>query len=380
MRNILKKPASILLLLPIIMVTIFSSCKKGESDGAKASPTIERIRIIARLDTIKSVTHRFTLDQNQIYDDYRLVPFDSTVVSGALNNVYAIVGTNLKTTSAVSFNGFPVYFNPTLVTENSVIVNTGKFTPYGPGQSDEIILTTKFGTVKFKFPIKQPIASITDFAPLAAGANEIVTINGTTFENLIAVRFGTINAEIVGTPTKTQIKVKVPAGVVQANIFVETAGGIAKSAGAFGFKYVVFDEALATSWQTSAFNTGTTVISLVNPKRDLKSLQTNFGAGYDGFKIFYNGAIINTATLGLTSIKLSIYGGPGSTGKRVYLTINGNYNATARVLLTLTAGVYTDFTVPLSSLGSPGTITEIVLQEYSGFAPSVIYVDDIGFI
>lgn len=378
MKNILKTFKNTIWLLPIIVVAVLSSCKKENSDGAKAAPTIERIRVLSKLDTVKSVVHRFTLDVNQVYDDYRVKPFDSTVVAGGLNNLYAIVGTNLKSTISVSFNGAAVYFNPTLVTENSIIVNTGMLTPYGPGQSDEVIVTTKYGTAKFKFPIKQPVATITDFAPLAGGAGDIVTINGLTFENLIAVRFGTINAQVVGTPTKTQIKVRVPAGVVQANIFVETAGGIAKSVGSFGFKYLAFDDALPTGWSLQGYNGVTFSTSTENPKRGTMSIKNTFpAAAYGGFKYYYNGATVSTATLGLTAVKLSIFGGPGSTGKQVSLGLSGNYNN--RITLTLTAGTYTDFTIPLSQLGNPTSITELVLQDFSG-GGYIIYIDDIGFI
>ncbi|TDG37282.1 hypothetical protein EZJ43_03965 [Pedobacter changchengzhani] len=378
MKNILKMGKNTLWLLPILMVSFFTSCKKDNAGGSKDAPTIQRIRVISKLDTIKNVVHRVNLDVNQVYDDYRVKPFDSTVVTGQLNNLYAIVGTSLKTTLSVSFNGYKVYFNPTLVTDNSIIVNTGTLTPYGPGQTDEIIVTTQYGTAKFKFPIKQPASTITDFSPLAGGAGDIVTINGLTFENLIAVRFGTIPAEIVGTPTKTQIKVKVPAGVVQANIFVETAGGITKSVGSFGFKYLAFDDALPTGWSLQGYNGVTFSTSTENPKRGTMSIKNTFpGAAYGGFKYYYNGATVSTSTLGLTSVKLSIFGGPGSTGKQVSLGLSGNYNN--RITLTLTAGVYTDFTVPLSQLGNPTSITELVLQDFSG-GGYIIYIDDIGFI
>ncbi len=378
MKNISKTGKNTLWLLPIIMVLLFASCKKDNVGGSGDLPTIQRVRVIAKLDTTKAVIHRFTLDVNQVYDDYRVKPFDSTVVVGSLNNLYAIVGTGLKTTISVSFNGYPVYFNPTLVTDNSIIVNSGTLTPYGPGQTDEIIVTTKYGTVKFKFPIKQPAASILDFAPLAGGPGDIVTINGTTFENLIAVRFGTINAEIVGTPTKTQIKVKVPAGVVQANIFVETAGGIVKSVGSFGFKYLAYDDALPTGWSLQGYNGVTFSNGTENPKRGTMAIKNIFpAAAYGGFKYYYNGALVSTSVLGLTSVKLSIYGGPGSTGKVVALGLSGNYNN--RVNLTLTAGVYTDFTIPLSQLGNPTSITELVLQDFTG-GGYIIYIDDIGFI
>ena len=82
---------------------------------------------------------------------------------------------------------------------------------------------------------------------------------------------------------------------------------------------------------------------------------------------------------GLTAIKLSIYGGAGIVaGGKVQLVINGNYGNA--VPITLTPGTYTDYTIPLKDLGNPTVITEFVLQSLGNAVPSVIYVDDIGFI
>jgi hypothetical protein len=60
--------------------------------------------------------------------------------------------------------------------------------------------------------------------------------------------------------------------------------------------------------------------------------------------------------------------------------LNGNYGSTAVVVVPLTTGKYTDYTIPLSSLGNPDTIKEFVIQSYGGNVPSTIYIDDIGFI
>jgi hypothetical protein len=379
MKKYLKVFKKSIWLAPFLMVFIFSSCKKDENEGGKGTPEITKIRLIAKTDTIKNVVHRVDLVTNRIYDDIRLVPFDSTVTAGALNTIYAIIGSNLKTTKFISFNGKGVYFNPTLVTDNSVLVNTGEFTPYGPGKSDEVILTTNYGTVSYKFPIKQPSPNIISFAPLAAGAGDIVTIKGTIFENLIAVRFNNTPAEIVGTPTSTEVRVKVPAGIVQAFIFVQTAGGTTQSAGSFGFKRVVFDDTYATSWSSTGYNSTTTEVT-TPVKRGTKALRCNYVGGYGAYRAGYNGTKIDVAVLGLTAIKISIYGGPGSEGKKVNISLNNKYDNDKRVGLILKEGVYTDYTIPLSALGNPTEIVEIILQEFSGFAPSTIYIDDIGFI
>ncbi|RYE35924.1 MAG: hypothetical protein EOP42_05225, partial [Sphingobacteriaceae bacterium] len=106
-------------ILSVLMVFGIASCKKTEQGGTGA-PTVTRVRLLSKTDTIKNVVHRITLDSSSIYNDTRTVAFDSTVASGRLGTQYGIIGTNLLTTTTVSFNGVSVYFNPALLTDNSI--------------------------------------------------------------------------------------------------------------------------------------------------------------------------------------------------------------------------------------------------------------------
>lgn len=378
MKNINNRFSRLIGVALIMLVALYSSCKK-EGTGGTGAPTITRIAIVTKTDTIPDVVHRVDLTTNQVYADSRVVPFDSTVTSGRVNNNYAILGTNLKTVKSITFNGYQVYFNPTLVTDNSILVSTGELVPYGPTQDNKLVVTTNYGSVSYTFPIMQPGANILSFDPVVAGAGDIVTIKGTIFQNLIAVRFDSIPAEVVGTPTATEIKVKVPAGISQAFIYVQTAGGITKSLSPFGFKALVYGDGYSTAWSSTGYNSTTTEVT-TNVKRGKLALKCDFLGGYGAYRAGYNGATINVAAAGITAIKLSIFGGPGSDGKKVNISLNDTYTDGKRVTLILNEGKYTDYIIPLSALGSPETLNEIILQEFSGFAPSTIYIDDLGFI
>lgn len=379
------------LLLSALTVIGFASCKKNDQSGGTGAPTITRVRYVSKTDTIANVVHRVTLDSSSAYNDTRVVPFDSTTTEGHLGNQYAIIGTNLLTAKSVSFNGVSVYFNPALVTDHSIIVTIPSNTstvviPFGPDQTNKLIVVTKYGTVSYNFSIQQPPPVITGFTPLAAGAGDIVTITGSIFNSVTSVKFDDTPAEIIGTPTNTQIQVKVPAGVVSAFIYVTTPGGTAKSTASFGFKYVIYDDVLATGWggQGSGgydgYNSTRDYSNTAHPKRGANAIAVTFTDAYGALQLGYGGSTaVDVNKLGLTSIKFSIYGGAGiTTGNKVQVVINGNYGSGVQV--TLTSGAYTDFTIPLSSLGNPGTITEIVIQNYGSAPPCVIYVDDIGFI
>jgi len=376
MKNFKNKLNLSLLVLTALITCCIISCKKSEQG---ISPSVSRVRLLAKTDTIKNVSHRITLDSSSIYNDSRVVQFDSTVASGRLNTQYGIVGSNLKTTTKVLFNGVSAYFNPNYVTDNLIIVTIPTNTPFGPSQINKLTVITEYGSVDYNFPIQQPAATITGFTPLAGSTGDIVTITGTVFNGVTGVRFDNIPATIVGTPTNTQIQVKVPAGVVQSYIYVTTPGGTAKSASSFGFKALIYDDAFTSGWGSYfGYNSTRDYANTEHVKRGTYAIKVLYQDAYGALQVGYNGATIDVNKLGLTAIKFSIYGGTGTTAtSKVQVILNGNYNNPSAV--TIVPGVYTDFTVPLSSLGNPTTISELVIQCLNGNG-TVVYVDDIGFI
>ena len=184
-----------------------------------------------------------------VLDRVSLVNKDSTTTVGLRSNMYAIYGKNLSTTQRITFNDTEAYFNPTLVTDTNILVAVPADAPYFGG-SDKLVVETTAGSASLDFSVAQPAPDIDSFSPLAAGAGDIVTIVGSVFEGVESVRFGDVEAEIVSA-TATEIQVRVPEGIVQSYIFVETAGGVTQSAQAFGFKFVIYDDALAAFMETA---------------------------------------------------------------------------------------------------------------------------------
>ena len=85
------------------------------------------------------------------------------------------------------------------------------------------------------------------------------------------------------------------------------------------------------------------------------------------------GATINLATY--KTFHLSIYGAPGSNGKKVTIGING---VNGKYNITLVEGKWTDYAIPLTTLTTETTLKEIWVQEYSGTGGFTIYVDAVG--
>jgi hypothetical protein len=376
-----------------LIILGLASCKKMESNvvGTNGIPTITSVHTVSTTDTSKKTIRTVTtVDSNGnststvVGSTINPLPFDSVTVSGKGGNLYQIVGTNLGSVTQVTFNGVVAYFNPAFITNNSVIVTLPTTAPFGATQTGELVLTTLHGTAKFKFTVVQPPPTIVSFNPVAAAVGDTVTITGLVLDNATSVKFGTVPATIVSN-TSTQIKVLIPAGVVEALISVTTAGGTTVSTGTFGFKYLIYLNGLTTGWggngggYTGYSGTTFNFTNTVNPGVGTTSIMATYGAQYSGIQIGYGGTTpVTVSTLGLTSLKFSVYGGANSkTGDQLQIVLNGNYNNA--VIITITAGAYTDITIPLSKFGNPTSITEFVAQTFQA-SNEVVYIDYLGFI
>lgn len=304
---------------------------------------------------------------------------DSTVTEGRRRGMYVIYGDNLLGAEAVYFNDTEAYLNPTLITNNNIIVRIPEDAPYYDA-SNELRVVTPNGEATLPFSVAQPEPKIDGFTPLAAGAGEIVTITGSIFEGLESVRFGDIEAEIVSA-TESEIQVIVPEGVVQSYIFVETAGGESRSTEAFGFKFLIYGDELAPGWWEGGWSGNVTLQSEEEVKRGDYAIKEDYTGGYGGFQIGNGGAAIPLADY--QAIKVSIFG--GGAVSQVRITINGLQNSDKGVVVQLQEGVWNDFTIPFSEYtalngGTPfQNLETIVIQEFSGNS-GVIYIDDLGLI
>jgi len=386
--NIMKK----ILVLTGVLVLIFASCRKDTNGvfSGKGAPVVSYIRTISKSDSLPPLSI-ITYDTSGVASTTTrgqgttIVSADSTTSSGKLNNEYAIIGKNLGSTTSILINGVSIYFNRALNSDNTIIFSIPANVPFGPTVSNTIVITTLYGKVTYPFTIVTPPPVLTTIVPLAGPVGDTITITGTDLANVSSVKFGTVPATIVaGSNTATQIKVIVPAGVVQAFIYVTTPGGTTKSAQSFGFKYIVYESGLTLYWGGnqggySGYNSTLNFADMTHPVTGTEDISVIFQNNYGALQIGYGGTTISVASDNLLSIKFSVYGGAGITAStQVQVVINGDYSNAVPV--TLTPGAYTTYTIPLSQLGNPTTITEIVLQGLGVAVPSTIYVADIGFI
>lgn len=340
-----KQLSKIVLLLMGAVVFLLNACKKTEDEN-QAPPQIT---------SVINLTDRGTpLSQ---------VDYGAWII---------IKGANLATTSKVDFNGTLAADSLTYATNDDVTVKIPS-TLKDP-INNPITITTKYGSVTYNFKILQPPPLISSFNPAAGGPNDEVTIKGDYFKGVTEVRFDNTPATIVSS-TQTEIKVKIPAGVTSGYIYATTPVGTVKSANPFGIRTVIFDDVLGTAgtvWSNTSYSSTWDMAQNVIVRRGTTAIGHKFSVGFGACRFRSIPAFtVGTATF----LKISIYGGPGTAGKKVRISLTP---AKSTYDLVLNEGVWTDYVVPLVNLGSPTSIDYITFQEFSGLA-SQIYIDDVGF-
>lgn len=223
--------------------------------------------------------------------------------------------------------------------------------------------------------------------PVDPGAN--LTITGTNLDLVSSVTFE--NAPAVTSfvsQSATQIVVKVPAGVTRGKVtlgilnssltaqsadVLEITGAVPPPTIAFP----IYNDAVTSNWTNGGGWVGggwggNKDYNNTSPVREgSKSVKIDYVGGY-GSPMQLGGASVTIAPY--TTLKVSIYGAPGSGGKKVNVGLNGADGLT----ITVVEGKWTDYSIPISSLTSATKITDLILKEYSGSGGFTIYVDALG--
>ncbi|MEW2920588.1 hypothetical protein AB1A65_03905 [Muricauda sp. ANG21] len=306
---------------------------------------------------------------------------NSTVQTGVLGNMYYIKGENLSTTTSIKYNGFDAGFNPTLVTDNTIISQIPLGAPY-INASNKLTVETLYGVAEADFSL----LTITGFDEgLVDGANA-VTLNGGDFTDADQVLFvsgseddGNLverEARIIN-KTASAITVEVPDGVIQAFIHVFVNGAIAQST-SYGFNYPIFTDELINGWELGGWDGAqelSTEVALGSTSIRRESLS------WGGLTFVSNDMTEDLVIADYSAINFQIYPANSET-IRVACALN---DFDVQVELDLVPGEWNSFSIPLTDFYPPGTapelITRIDFQEFSaGTAPFLFYVDQVGLI
>jgi large repetitive protein len=144
--------------------------------------------------------------------------------SGRVGTIVTVNGTNLLGATSVTFGG--VAATPTVLSATQV-----RATVPADAKTGKIGVTTPGGSA-LSAAVFKVTPKVTSFGPATAPAGASVTIAGTGFTDVSAVKFGGVAASF-GVDSSAQITAVVPASATSGTVSVTTAGGTASSVTAF---------------------------------------------------------------------------------------------------------------------------------------------------
>jgi hypothetical protein len=339
-KNLRKYNHSVLM---IMLITMIFSCKKEDNTHA-VPPTITGVT---------DLTNRGTALSSVKYGEW-----------------IVIKGAHLATTFKVEFNTISVSDSLYYADDSTVTVKIPANLP--DPINNPITVTTKYGSATYGFKIMQPAPIITRFNPEAGATGDQVTISGNHFNGVTEVKFDNAVATIVS-KSNQELKVNVPAGVTSAFITVTTPVGSVTSLTRFGFKYIIYDERLLTGWSNTSYSSTAVFNHTTTVKRGTTAISNAYTVGFGGFRVSKAAPALSLA--GYSAVKFSVFGGPGTEGRRARVIINGV--STTAFQIVLKEGAWSTFEIPLSNFNNPATLTSIEIKEFSGLVVTV-FLDDIG--
>ena len=297
-----------------------------------------------------------------------------------------ITGTNIDLTEQVIFNGVstPVTsFVSQSATELVVIVP-------GATQSGKVTLVAASGVhSESEMDLNVVLPAITGMTPNPVDPESNLTITGTNLDLVDGISFIGI-AEPVKTFnnwTSTQIVVKVPAGTLKGKITLSVLNSslTVSSADVLDIKgglppladlaFPIYTDALQNGFQDWSFTDARDFNNSEIVRQGTSSIKATYGGNtYQGITLNGSTAI---STAGYTFLEFSVFGGSGTDGKKLNIIINEQWGIQPQI--TIKAGEWTTFSLPLSSLtalGTPPTLKQLVLQS-AGWT-GVIHIDHVG--
>ena len=327
----------------IMLITMIFSCKKEDNTHA-VPPSITGVT---------DLTNRGTALSSVKYGEW-----------------IVIKGAHLATTFKVEFNTISVSDSLYYADDSTVTVKIPANLP--DPINNPITVTTKYGTATYGFKIMQPAPIINGFNPEAGATGDQVTISGNHFNGVTEVKFDNAVATIVS-KSNQELKVNVPAGITSAFITVTTPVGSVTSLTRFGFKYIIYDERLLTGWSNTSYSSTAVFNHTTTVKRGTTAISNAYTVGFGGFRVSKAAPALSLA--GYSAVKFSVFGGPGTEGRRARVIINGV--STTAFQIVLKEGAWSTFEIPLSNFNNPATLTSIEIKEFSGLVVTV-FLDDIG--
>lgn len=210
-------------------------------------------------------------------------------------------------------------------------------------------------------------------------AGTTLTLTGTDLDLVAELKFPGVSAKVAPlSKTPTQLEVVIPDGVEGGTLVVFTIHGFSVPVSLpFGNQLVlakvIYDESVRSPFGPGGGWGGVTTdaSSTENPRVGTKSIKVTYPGGWGGGCQFGTWGSSPLSTDGTTYYSFSIYGGPGTQGKEINVNVSGQ-----QVSVVVEEGKWKDVNIPLTTVGSPASISEVWFQD-KGWGGTV-FIDHIG--
>lgn len=135
----------------------------------------------------------------------------------------------------------------------------------------------------------------------------------------------------------------------------------------------IYTDTLATGWEDWSWDTTRNASNMAPVHSGGTSYAVEHTAAWAGFYLHADPAV---STAGYTHLRFWLHGG-ATGGQQLKVLLNGN---DTNFVVTAQANTWTQIDAPLTSLGSPATISDIYWQDSTGSAQAVYYLDDIALV
>ncbi|MEO6134790.1 MAG: IPT/TIG domain-containing protein [Ginsengibacter sp.] len=225
------------------------------------------------------------------------------------------------------------------------------------------------------------LPAITSISPNPAEREKNITITGTNLDLVHGVWFkGLAYLDTVFvSKSATQIVLNVPATVNKGKVTLEAYSGLkVESAESLLFvgdlpdleplAYAMYIDGLKSPWQNWGWGSTVDFGNTENVRDGSASIKVNYTGQWSALK-FANGSV---STAAYSQIAFSVFGTPGTNGKKLNVTPNGGSTYT----ITIEEGKWVEYKLTKAQLGNPALIKELVFQnqDWTG----VIYMDQVG--
>ena len=296
-----------------------------------------------------------------------------------------ITGTNLDLANKITFAGTTTAVTSFVSQSATQIVVK---VPAGAIKGKLVLGVTSGGTNESTMELDVVLPVITSIAPNPIAPGDNLTITGTNLNIATGVAFTGVGSPITSfvSQSPTQIVVTVPTGVLKGKVKLNVQNSTvqAESADPLGiigglpdladFPFAIYTDALQNTFQDWSYTATHNFNSSAYVRQGSKSIMAVYADnGYQGVT-FHAGTPAPVGSY--TKLEFSVFGEPGTNGKKLNVVCNGNYGSPPQV--TIAEGEWTTFQVNISSLKTPtpATIDEIVLQS-AGWT-GTIHIDHVG--